>query len=108
MFLLLQLRFDTYRYWIDAAKKLGLVDTPKGIRFAYDPRNVVHQPLSFHKNGSLINSFYGKNDSCIIKTPLVLPEDKPLITDFLELVMKQMLPCKLTEECGRHTDRPIG
>ena len=41
-------------------------------------------------------------------TALVLPEDKVLITDFLECVMQQMQPCKLTAECGRHTDRPIG
>jgi len=74
-------------YWEDAAKEIGLVDTPHGVRFVRPPgvdagtqSLVIAQPISF------------------TSIPLVTPSDKELVTAYLFLLMDQMQLCKFTEE----------
>jgi hypothetical protein len=76
----------TRQYWVESAKKLGLIDTPRGIRFSRDPSMQMIQ-----EEGTKI----GENESDLI--PLVLPEDKDTIAEFLYLTMLQLKPCRFKE-----------
>jgi hypothetical protein len=81
----------TRQYWVTAAKKIGLADTPKGIRFIRDPAIPEQKPVSLDilaQVASHVTTVY---------RPLVLPEDKPYIAEFLYVVMEQLQPCRFTE-----------
>ena len=115
------------QYWIDSAKRLGLVDTPHGIHFGRDPGGPL-PPLT----GPSVNSKEGRkkkeaqkkeeSDEEVRSTdvmppipqvderPLVFPEDKPLISDYLYLTLEQMSPCVLMEadRVGCYKTRKVG
>jgi hypothetical protein len=119
------------QYWVDSAKRLGLVDTPHGIHFGRDPRGPL-PPLS----GPSVNSKEGrvkkknppkpppppKSDPDpdpdetfmphppVDSRPLVFPEDEPLISDYLYLTLEQMSPCLLMEadRVGCYKARKVG
>ena len=111
------------QYWIDSAKRLGLVDTPHGIHFGRDP----HGPLP-PLTGPSVNSKEGRKKKEALKKeedekdsggppipqveerPLVFPEDKPLISDYLYLTLEQMSPCVLMEadRVGCYKTRKVG
>ena len=82
----------TRQYWVDSAKKLGLVDTSKGIRFGRDPAKPLSSP-SF----SLDILAQAAISVTTTSKKLVLPEDKDTIAEFLYLVMEQLQPCRFTE-----------
>ncbi|VEU44729.1 unnamed protein product [Pseudo-nitzschia multistriata] len=81
----------TRQYWVTSAKKIGLVDTTKGIRFCRDPAIPENKPVSLD-----ILAQVASNVTTVNK-PLVLPEDKPQIAEFLFVVMGQLQPCRFTE-----------
>ena len=81
----------TRQYWVTSAKKIGLVDTPKGIRFCRDPAVPENKAVSLD-----ILAQVASNVTTVNK-PLVLPEDKPHIAEFLYVVMGQLQPCRFTE-----------
>lgn len=81
----------TRQYWITSAKKLGLVDTPRGIRFGRDPKKPEQTSMSLD-----ILAQVAFNVTTASRA-LVLPEDKPFIAEFLYLVMEQLQPCRFTE-----------
>lgn len=81
----------TRQYWITSARKLGLVDTPRGIRFGRDPNKPEQTSMSLD-----ILAQVAFNVTTASKA-LVLPEDKPFIAEFLYLVMEQLQPCRFTE-----------
>jgi hypothetical protein len=143
------------QYWIDSAKRLGLVDTPHGIHFGRDPLGTL-PPLT----GPSVNSKEGRKKKPpvpkaaptpakppppVVDTPesvksekveapppdpepepepepeepppppvdtrpLVFPEDKPLISDYLYLTLEQMSPCVLMEadRVGCYKTRKVG
>lgn len=113
------------QYWIDSAKRLGLVDTPHGIHFGRDP----HGPLP-PLTGPSVNSKEGRKKKAeqektesgedaepveqpipeVDPRPLVFEDDKPLISDFLYLTLEQMSPCKLMEadRVGCYKTRKVG
>jgi hypothetical protein len=113
------------QYWIDSAKRLGLVDTPHGIHFGRDP----HGPLP-PLTGPSVNSKEGRKKKAeqektdigeememveqpipeVDPRPLVFEEDKALISDFLYLTLEQMSPCKLMEadRVGCYKTRKVG
>jgi len=119
------------QYWIDSAIRLGLVDTPHGIHFARDPSGPL-PPIDsisgmklYHDDGDEEDDegsptkypiFLTQEHSDEIKRqkeeayPLVLPEDKELISDYLFLTLEQMEPCKLMEadKVGCYKGREIG
>jgi hypothetical protein len=99
------------QYWIDSSKRLGLVDTPHGIHFGRDPHGPL-PPLS----GPSVNTKEGRIKKApsskakpaprkevepepeplpppppVDSRPLVYPEDKPLISDYLYLTLEQMV-----------------
>jgi hypothetical protein len=82
----------TRQYWVTSAKKLGLIDTPQGIRFGRDPlKPQASKALSLDILAQVAFSVTTASKQ------LVLPEDKPCIADFLYVVMEQLQPCRFTE-----------
>eukprot|EP00536_Pseudo-nitzschia_multiseries_P002303 jgi/Psemu1/322497/estExt_fgenesh1_pg.C_300052 len=81
----------TRQYWVTSAKKIGLVDTSKGIRFYRDPSVPENKAVSLDILAQVASHVTTANK------PLVLPEDKPHIAEFLYVVMGQLQPCRFTE-----------
>jgi hypothetical protein len=82
----------TRQYWVTSARKLGLVDTPQGIRFARDPSK-PDSPKAFSLDILAQVAFSVTTAS----KQLVLPEDKACIAEFLYVVMEQLQSCRFTE-----------
>lgn len=124
------------QYWVDSAKRVGLVDTPSGIHFARDPAGPL-PPLT----GPSVNSNLHRKKKQAVKEkkkspppppppkalepepepekpplppidtrPLVFPEDKPLISDYLYLTLEQMAATTLMEadRVGCYKTRRVG
>mmetsp|Transcript_12998 Transcript_12998/g.19125 ORF Transcript_12998/g.19125 Transcript_12998/m.19125 type:complete len:1140 (+) Transcript_12998:154-3573(+) len=81
----------TRQYWVTSAKKIGLVDTNKGIRYGRDPSIPATQAVSLDILAQVASKV------TTVNKPLVLPEDKPFIAEFLYEVMEQLQPCRFTE-----------
>ena len=81
----------TRQYWITSAKKRGLVDTSNGIRFARDPSVPLEKAVSLDILAQVAI------DVTAASKPLVLPEDKDEIAEFIFVVMNQLQPCRFTE-----------
>lgn len=81
----------TRQYWVTSAKKIGLVDTTKGIRFSRDPAQPEEKAVSLDILAQVASHV------TTVNRPLVLPEDKPFIAEFLYAVMEQLRPCRFTE-----------
>lgn len=82
----------TRTYWIDSARKLGLADGPAGMYFSRDPS----LPPPADEESLDILAQVATNAKTNFK-PLVTPEDKPTIADFLYVVMEQLQPCLFTD-----------
>lgn len=82
----------TRNYWVTSAKKLGLVDTQKGIRFGRDPE--TPEPSKAFSLDILAAAAFTVTTA---NKQIVLPEDKPHIAEFLYVVMEQLQPCRFTE-----------
>ena len=82
----------TRTYWIDAAKKIGLKDGASGMYFSRDPS--LPPPIEDKSHDVLAQVAINFNAA---KYPLVGPEDKPTIADFLYRVMEQLQPCRFTD-----------
>lgn len=114
------------QYWVDSARRLGLVDTAHGIHFGRDPYGPL-PPLS----GPSVNSKEGRRKRMLKATaeanlsitptdpepiptvddrPLVFTDDQPLISDYLYLTLEQMAPCTLMEadRVGCYKTRKVG
>jgi hypothetical protein len=81
----------TRQYWVTSAKKIGLVDTVKGIHFGRDPSQPESKAVSLDILAQVASHV------TTVNRPLVFPEDKPNIADFLYVVMEQLQPCRFTE-----------
>lgn len=122
------------QYWTDSARRLGLVDTPHGVHFERDPRAPL-PPLSGPSAGHSYDTAEiapfsdGHGHSFGVDTvlmtqehsdemkrqkeetyPIVLPEDKTLISDYIYLALEQMEPCKLmdADRVGCYKTQTIG
>jgi hypothetical protein len=116
------------QYWVDSARRLGLLDTPHGIHFGRDPYGPL-PPLT----GPSVNSKEGRRKRMLKATaeaaanhsvesealepppvvddrPLVFEEDKALISDYLYVTLEQMAPCTLMEadRVGCYKTRKVG
>mmetsp|Transcript_13750 Transcript_13750/g.22756 ORF Transcript_13750/g.22756 Transcript_13750/m.22756 type:complete len:435 (+) Transcript_13750:171-1475(+) len=80
------------QYWEDAAKRLGMVDTPQGVRFARPPGTESPIPVVERRGQTRAEKLLR------VTRPIVSLADKPLVTDFLYLLMEQMQVCHFTEE----------
>jgi hypothetical protein len=83
--------FATRQYWVSSAKKLGLVDTPKGMRFGRDPKLPVPAAFSLDILAQVASNVNPTSRQ------IVLPEDKEQIAEFLYVVMEQLKTCRSTE-----------
>lgn len=81
----------TRQYWINSAKRIGLVDTTKGIRFGRDPSQPAEKAVSLDILAQVASHV------TTVNRPIVLPEDEPNIAGFLYVVMQQLQPCRFTE-----------
>ena len=81
----------TRQYWVSSAKKIGLVDTSQGIRFGRDPAVPSAPAVSLDILAQVASNV------TTVNRPLVLPEDKDTIAEFLYVVMEQLQPCRFTE-----------
>ena len=77
------------KYWEDSARRLGMVDTPRGVRFIRSPGDLG--PVSEIEEGDT----EVKRDGC---EPVVREEDRDLVTPYLYLLLEQMQTCFFTEE----------
>jgi len=73
------------QYWEDSAIRIGMVDTPFGVRFNRAPGD-LKEPVSSPKN----DGFEPRS--------VVEAEDKEMVTGYLFLLMDQMQTCRFTEE----------
>ena len=81
------------QYWSDAAIKLGMIDTPEGIRFSRIP-GVFEDQFDHYKTSNK----RPLSNNGLSKIKLVEPIDKLLITEYLYLLMDQMESCQFTEQ----------
>ncbi|KAL7498365.1 hypothetical protein ACHAWT_009413 [Skeletonema menzelii] len=98
------------QYWIDSATRLGMCDTQFGIHFGRDPSLSL---LSYDAVSNLDDEVTEEARPAKDEPefyPLVLPEDKDLITDYLYLAMEQMQPCNLmdADRVGCYKGRKTG
>jgi hypothetical protein len=82
----------TRTYWVTSAKKIGLVDTQRGIRFGRDPL-VPEESKAFSLDILAAAAF----SVTTANKQLVVVEDKETIAEFLFVVMEQLQPCRFTE-----------
>lgn len=84
---------DSKRYWISSAMKLGLSDSKMGIKFS---------TLS-GAEGEAAGHFSTKDkwkDDIYSSISLVLPSDRPCVSEFLYVLISQVQPIRLMEsEC---------
>lgn len=74
------------QYWEDSARRIGMVDTPQGVRFARTPGDLgSSEPLP-------------RPQKSLPSKPVVQEGDGELITDYLYLLMEQMETCQFKEE----------
>jgi hypothetical protein len=74
-------------YWEESAARIGLADTGVGIRFVRSPGDVGPVP-----DGAALPP------SDAPKRPVVEPDDRALVTDYLFLLLNQMETCSFKEE----------
>lgn len=86
---------DSKRYWIYSAMKIGMVDTAEGLLITDETRmNGIKSPPF----GSVTSQTW--EDDSFRDVALVVPGDRPLVVEFLFLLMSQVQPIRLTEsEC---------
>jgi len=82
----------TRQYWVTSARKLGMVDTQRGIRFGRDPTKPEEA-----KSFSLDILAQAAFTVTTANKQLVVPKDKESIAEFLYVVMEQLQPCRFTE-----------
>ncbi|KAL3808837.1 hypothetical protein ACHAXA_003888 [Cyclostephanos tholiformis] len=96
------------KYWALSAQKLGLIDTPDGIRLDKDVHaaHVAAQVENLAANARWGKDKTGRAPSML----LVLPSDKRDTTAFTFHVMSQLQPCVFTEadRLGRRRDHKVG
>jgi hypothetical protein len=98
------------QYWEDSAKRLGMMDTPdQGLRFSRPPgiltvapptREGVHES-ALHANltqHALDQHQHRPSLQHHAATPIVVQEDKHMVTDYLFLLLEQMQTCHFTEQ----------
>ena len=93
------------QYWEDSAKRLGLVDTPNGVRFCRAPgelppsTDLLVSTATASPAFGVTSSPSNLSLSCLpCGQPIVREEDKEIVTDFLYLLLEQMETCSFSEE----------
>lgn len=88
------------KYWTESAFKLGLVDSPQGIRLDKNVYLKAKRDMEEAPRGH-------EDDS---QAPIVLPSDKRYTTSFTYFAMSQLQPCAFTEadRLGRRRGLEVG
>lgn len=86
---------DSKRYWIHSATKIGMADTSDGLVINEQTRADGAKLSPF---GTASNQKW--EDEAYTSETLVVPSDRPLVAEFLFVLMSQVQPIRLTEaEC---------
>ena len=94
------------QYWEDSAMRLGMVDTPQGVRFSRPPGDLgamisansnLSSPIQQVGQGGVQQLVLSHHVEPLAE-PVVRDQDRQLVTDFLFLLMDQMQKCQFTEE----------
>jgi hypothetical protein len=85
------------QYWEDSARRLGMLDTARGVRFFRTPGDEGPPPPS-PQGKRAGNATTDSSITNVDAKPVVREDDKDLVTDYLFLLMEQMQTCKFTEE----------
>jgi hypothetical protein len=98
------------QYWEESARRLGMVDTPTGIRFLRPPGDAT-LPVAVIPMDTV--SCASRPSDHTVGLPVVSLEDRELVTDYLFTLLNQMETCVFTEQDrvgGRSKvkDCPIG
>lgn len=98
------------KYWADSATRLGLVDTPDGIRLNKEAHGAHCQAQQEAAEGKKNKASTNKSQAESEAPPLVLPSDKRNTTAFTFHLMSQMQPCVFTEadRLGRRRGLNVG
>jgi len=99
------------KYWADSASRLGLLDTPSGIRLDNEiqrAQRATQESREGRKSSGTATSVLQGSDSQA--PPLVLPFDKRNATAFTFHLMSQMQLCVFTEadRLGRRRNLKVG
>lgn len=78
------------QYWEASAQRLGMTDTPHGVRFMRPPGDLGPMTNTGESGDNHSSSSSGET--------VVREEDKDLVTEYLYLLMEQMQTCRFTEE----------
>lgn len=96
-------------YWIDSAKRMGLYDSPNGIRLNTEKHlqfklNVKREEVAAASNNNTASHEVSNAPS------LVFPNDKRFTTTFTFHLMAQLQPCVFTEadRLGRRRNLTVG
>jgi len=94
---------ETQQYWIDAAKDIGLSNSPHGgMIFKRDPKLKSYAD-TLHDNGNKNSRDEDRNKMSIAESTngLIRAKDKQLITDFYLFLFGQVVPCLFREKDRR-------
>ena len=95
------------QYWEDSAMRLGMIDTPQGVRFSRTPGDLgavisttatSANPVQKGDGLGLQRHLILSHNEDHLSEPVVRDQDRQLVTDFLFLLMDQMQTCQFTEE----------
>jgi len=84
------------QYWEESARRIGLADTPHGVRFIRTPGEQVEEVTVNLGESDRVNFF--AEQSHAPKHPVVRPSDSELVTPYLFLLLDQMETCQFSEE----------
>jgi hypothetical protein len=91
------------QYWEESARRLNMVDTPTGIRFVGPPGTLATeheqdgQETLVSTDTPAMEEMHEEGASTPGQ-PLVLEEDRDLVTDFLFTLLQQMETCSFSEQ----------
>jgi hypothetical protein len=90
------------QYWEDSARRIGMVDTARGVRFYRPPGDEGPTGPSLAPHYIVTGNGPTKDTISSVTNlhakPVVQEDDKDLVTDYLFLLMDQMQTCRFTEE----------
>jgi hypothetical protein len=99
------------KYWMESATRMGLIDTPDGIRL--NKEVYLQNKQAAKREAGEADSSSPSNPTSVTGAnapPLVLPSDKRYTTAFTFHLMAQMQPCVFTEadRLGRRRNLDVG
>jgi hypothetical protein len=103
---------DSKKYWIDSAKKLGMVDTTNGILINLETQAAalasLSSPIKTDSRGNATD--FPSAGSSMPNRMIVMNDDKPLVSEYIYYLMTQVEKVNLTasEQVGNRKSMELG